>query len=127
MEATIEKSKDDNDVPYVELKISPSDPMDDEIFITFRKYPKRVFVGVEDYRGDMSSGADLSDCWLAPVYIIQKTPKEEFQPYDAFMNALNYLGLILMPVGVDQNNYNADYYTDRYHEIEKTVEEWRKS
>lgn len=122
MEAKIENDKDANSVPYSELKTAPSfeDNGEDNYFITFRKYPKRVFVGVEDYRGDQSSGLDLEECWLAPVYIIQKTPKEEFKPYDAFINALRYLGLI-------EDEYDALYYQDKYVEIESVVEAWRKS
>jgi hypothetical protein len=126
VEAVIEKDTDRNGVSYVELKISPSDPEDDVFFITFRKYPKRVFVGVEDERDSPFGGADLEDCWLAPVVIIQKILIEEFKPFDSFMNAMKYLGLIEMPVDADQGNYNAGYYEDQYIEIERVVEEWRK-
>lgn len=110
MEAKINKGKTDNDVPYTELYISPCDPRDEPFYISFRMYPRRVFVGVEDYRGDQSGGADLEDCWSAPVYIVQKTLKEEFDPKQAYLNALKFL--------------EEEYYADDYEKIEGVVRRW---
>lgn len=126
----IEKSTDGNNVPYVEISINPSHPLDEasDFYISFRRYPKRVFVGVEDYRGDMSSGADLEDCWTAPTHIIEKTPINEFDPHKAFIRALTYLGEIQNSSDPNES-YNADLdiWNDVYSDIESKIKEWERA
>jgi hypothetical protein len=124
MNAQIIRDTDDNNVPYLELKIEPSDPRDPLFFITFRKYPKRVFVGVEDYRLDQSSGADLEDCWLAPVVIVEKTERNLFDPFKAFIHALTYLGEIERPTDPNERDFDYDMWTEEYSTIESTISEW---
>ena len=96
---------------YIELSIS-SDPRDGFYEITFRAYPSRVFVAVEDNRDNQSGGADLEDCWIAPAVIIQKTPRSEFDPKKAFINAMHYGG------------YNDEFLEDEWNDIKNAVDEW---
>jgi hypothetical protein len=124
MKAEIITGTDDNNIPYVELKIEPSDQLDAPFYITFRKYPRRVFVGVEDERENQSSGLDLEDCYLAPVVIIAKTPRAEFDPYKAFFMALAYLGEYKQIASTDGRDYDGDYCQDQYTGIETIVKEW---
>ena len=110
MEANIISDKDDNDVPYLELKFSPEHPDDTPLYITFRKYYKRVFVGVEDYSYDQTQGFDLEDVWLSPIIIIEKTLIPEFDPRKAFLKALVYA--------------DAEYLADSYEYLEPMVKRW---
>lgn len=123
MNAEITKDTDGNGVPYTELRISPEDEFYE---ITFRKYPKRIFVAVEDNRNNPSSGADLSDCWIAPAVILEKTLHADFKPFEAFIEAEKHLGNIHRPADPNEPVYDLDYYTDEYSIIEGVVEEWRK-
>ena len=120
MKATISHGVSDHGVPYVELLIEP----EYDFSITFRKYYRRVFVGVEDYRGDQSSGVDLEDCWTAPTYIIQKTLIEEFDPLKAYMNALTFLGEV-GGTDWDEPDYWKTHYEEQFDEVAETVKEWQ--
>ncbi len=48
------------------------------VYVSIRKYPKRYYIAYEDYRLDLSSGADVEDCYDAPTYIFKRVPHEQF-------------------------------------------------
>lgn len=124
MIAEIIEDADNNNVPYVELKITPSDPGDDDFEITFRKYHKRIFVGVTDDRANQSGGQDLDDCWCAPTIIIERTLRNEFDPYKSFFNALAYIGKYQQIPSIDERDYDGDYWQTEYREFEPVIKEW---
>lgn len=129
MNAEITMDTTEHDIPYVEISMSPdrdNEPGGD-YWITFRKYPRRVFVGVEDYRGDMSSGADLEDCWSAPIYIIEKTLIENFNPHEALKRAFVYLGEIEYYPDPDEQfltEWNIQHFEEEYESVKDKISEW---
>ena len=85
------QGRDRNDVPYTEWSLD--DLLDDQITINIRRYPKRTFVGYEDGRDDLSSGADLDDCWSGPLVVVAKIPNDEYtdnKAIDAVCRALGW-------------------------------------
>lgn len=115
MNAKIRKDKTEKDIPYIELYISDEDR---DYEITFRAYFKNVFVAVEDNRDNQSSGTDLEDCWIAPAVLIEKTAKEAFDPYSAFIKAMRFSG------DYDQSQIDCKILNERYAEIEPVVQKW---
>lgn len=124
MNAEIIKGSDDNGVPYIELRISAAD---DFYEISFRRYPVRVFVAVEDNRDNPSGGSDLDDCWIAPVVVIDRVLHSEFDPLKSFILAQSYLGNIHRPSDPSERDYDYDLYMDIYSGIQSKVEEWRNT
>lgn len=107
---------------YIELYIALDESQDYEI--TFRAYPKSVFVGVEDNRANQSTGYDVEDCCLAPVVIIEKTtPKNEFDPFKAFLRAMEFGGYYVKPE-IQSRDFDMDLIRDWYTEIEPVVNDW---
>jgi len=124
MIAVIRKETDDKNIPYTELYITLDEEQDFEI--TFRAYPKSVFVGIEDNRSNQSTGYDLEDCWIAPVMIIEKTsPKREFDPFKAFLRAMEYGGYYVKPE-IQSRDFDMDLIKDWYNEIEPVILDWQK-
>jgi hypothetical protein len=68
--------KTDKGVPYIELKVDYFYGF--PITVTFRAYTKNVWITYNDDRCNPSSGADLSDCWLAPTVLFKKVPIKLF-------------------------------------------------
>ena len=126
MKAEIRKDISEHGVPYCELLISPSWPEDGMFFITFRRYPKRVFVAVEDYSNDQTGGADLEDCWTAPSYIVEKTLFEDFNPFLAFKKALVFLAEWETPSDPGEPDYDRDYWAEQWAMIVGDVEKWKR-
>jgi len=129
MISKIRIGKTDKDIPYTELYITlGNDNYAEDYEITFRAYYKNVFVAVEDNRDNPCSGADLEDCWIAPTIIIQKSPKIEFNPYEAFLGAMKYGGYYSpsSPSRGDERNFELEIVKDKYAEIEKDVIKWMR-
>jgi hypothetical protein len=111
-------------IPYIELYITLDESSDFEI--TFRAYYKTVTVGIEDNRANQSGGQDIEDCWIAPVVIIEKTsPKNDFNPFMAFLRAMEYGGYYVKPE-IQSMDFDMDLIRDWYTEIEPVVNDWIK-
>lgn len=100
--------------PYVQLTIMPDDEEEEFFFITFRRYRRRVFVGVE-YYGDVPQE---DNPYIAPCYIIEKTVFTQFDPRTSFIRAVKFAGMW-------NELADADYWYERYAGIEKMVSKWQ--
>jgi hypothetical protein len=108
--AEITKEVSEHGVPYVEIRFtSKYEP----VKISFRAYPKRVFVVVEDDTDNPFTGADLDDCFINPGVITEKTLREQFSPMDAFLNACKRV-------------YGDYDHKDLWYEVKGDVAKWLK-
>lgn len=116
--------------PYIQLLIEfehdPSLDEEEEFFqITFRAYPVRVFVAIDDQRDNPFSGQDLDDCFLAPAVVVQRILKQEFDPWKSFSHAMVIGEYIQVEDGI-RNSDNVEQVKKYYSKIEPTVKEWMK-
>jgi hypothetical protein len=117
MNAKISTGATENNIPYKEIKFFNSDG--NSWNITFRKYYRNVFVAVEDDRNN-PGGVDLLELWTAPTVIIEKTPIIQFDPYKAFWNAFQYLGMF-------EHDLDKDIANSKYADVKSKIKEWLAS
>ena len=103
-----------NGIPYTQITFGPSED-DESVFITFRRYARRVFVGVEDYRFETDQ---------PPCFIIEKTDFSQFDAHKAFFRALHFLNLIDDMSDKEMNDWIREVWEQEYEELEPMVEKW---
>lgn len=107
-EITVNTTVSNKGIEYVEIYFEDKyEPLS----ITFRAYPKNIFVAADDQRDSPFSGQDIEDCTIFPPTIIEKTPKEQFKPREAFLKACKELF--------------GDYdHADSWNEVKFEVQRW---
>lgn len=104
-------------IPYTQLTFGPNQD-DEDFIITFRRYQRRVFVGIEDYRFVDSSKEPV------PSFIIEKTAFERFDPHKAFFRALHFLGQVGDEPSPEMEAWVQDIWEGEYVSMEPVVTQW---